>query len=149
MVEVRFYHLTRTPLEQALPQMLEKTLERGQRAVVRAGSEERVEALATRLWTYKERSFLPHGSAKDGRAEQQPIWLTTQETALNEAEVLFVTDGSGAEGLEDFDLCAVLFDGSDEAALEAARAQWTALKDAGHAVTYWQQDEGGRWSQQA
>ncbi len=149
MVEVRFYHLTRTPLEQALPQMLEKTLERGQRAVVRAGSEERVEALAARLWTYKERSFLPHGSAKDGRAERQPIWLTTQDTALNDAEVLFLTDGSAAEGLEDFDLCAILFDGYDDSALEAARAQWTALKDAGHAVTYWQQDDGGRWSQQA
>lgn len=147
MVEVRFYHLTRTPLEQALPQMLEKTLERGQRAVVRAGSEERVEALAARLWTYKERSFLPHGSAKDGRAERQPIWLTTQETALNGAEVLFITDGCGAEGLEDFDLCAVLFDGSDEAALATARAQWTALKNAGHALTYWQQDDAGRWNQ--
>ena len=149
MAEVRFYHLTRTPLEQALPQMLEKTLERGQRAVVRAGSEERVEALAARLWTYKERSFLPHGSIKDGRAERQPIWLTTEASAPNGAEVLFLTDGSGAEGLEDFGLCAILFDGSDDAAVQTARAQWTALKDAGHAVTYWQQDDTGRWSQQA
>lgn len=149
MAEVRFYHLTRTALDQALPQMLEKTLERGQRAMVRAGSEERVEALAARLWTYKERGFLPHGSIKDGRAERQPIWLTTEETAPNGAEVLFLTDGSGAEGLENFALCAILFDGSDEMALQTARAQWTALKDAGHAVTYWQQDDTGRWSQQA
>ncbi len=42
MMEIRFYHMTRTTLEAALPQMLEKTLERGQRAVVRASSPERV-----------------------------------------------------------------------------------------------------------
>src|SRR3546814_3960039 len=56
MTEVRFYHMTRTPLDQALPKMLERTLERGQRAVVRAGSEARVEALSARLWTYPDRS---------------------------------------------------------------------------------------------
>src|SRR3546814_15087309 len=79
MTEVRFYHMTRTPLDQALPKMLERTLERGQRAVVRAGSEARVEALSARLWTYHDRSFLPHGTVKDGRAERQPVWLTVAD----------------------------------------------------------------------
>ena len=41
------------------------------------------------------------------------------------------------------------FDGSDEEAVAAARGQWTTLKSAGHAVTYWQQDEACRWSQKA
>ena len=87
MTEVRFYHMTRTPLDQALPQMLEKTLERGQRAVVLAGSEARVEALSARLWTYHDRAFLPHGTVKDGRAERQPVWLTVADAAPNRAEV--------------------------------------------------------------
>ncbi len=145
MTEVRFYHLTRSTLETALPQMLEKTLERGQRAVVRAGSQERVEALTSWLWTYRDRSFLAHGSAKDGRAEHQPIWLTDLEERPNGAQVLFLTDGAVSGRLEDYDLCAVLFDGNDEAALAAARAQWGGLKKAGHDLTYWQQDEQGRW----
>lgn len=149
MTEVRFYHLTRTPLHQALPQMLERTLERGQRAVVKAGSEERVEALAAGLWTYNDRSFLPHGSIRDGRAELQPVWLTTEDAVPNGAEVLFLTDGSTSEDLSRFSLCAVLFDGGDPDAVSAARAQWTALKDEGHGVTYWQQDESGRWGQKA
>src|SRR3546814_9451077 len=86
MTEVRFYHMTRTPLDQALPKMLERTLERGQRAVVRAGSEARVEALSARLWTYHDRSFLPHGTVKDGRAERQPVWLTVaDDEAPNDA----------------------------------------------------------------
>jgi DNA polymerase-3 subunit chi len=145
MTEIGFYHMTRTSLEAALPQMLEKTLERGQRAVVRAGSAERVEALNERLWTYKERGFLPHGSAKDGHAARQPVWLTETDERPNDAQVLFLTDGAASEEVADFERCAVLFDGNDEAALAAARAQWQNLKDAGHELTYWQQSDEGRW----
>jgi DNA polymerase-3 subunit chi len=148
-MEIGFYHMTGTTLEAALPQMLEKTLERGQRAVVRAGSAARVEALTERLWTYKDRGFLPHGSAKDGHAALQPIWLTEKDERPNDAQVLFLTDGAtsgaGDGGPEGFERCAVLFDGNDEAALAAARAQWAGLKDAGHDLIYWQQSDEGRW----
>ena len=149
MTEVRFYHLTRTSLEQALPQMLEKTLERGQRAVVIAGSDERAESLSASLWTYKDRGFLPHGTAQDGYAELQPVWLTARDENPNGAQVLFLTDGASAQSIGSYGLCATLFDGTNEAAVTAARAQWTDLKAAGHQVTYWQQDDAGRWSQKA
>jgi DNA polymerase-3 subunit chi len=148
MTEVRFYHLTRTSLETALPQMLEKTLERGQRAVVLAGSPERVEALNAWLWSYRENAFLPHGSARDGYAAEQPVWLSERDENPNAAEALFLTDGATSERVGDYGLCVVLFDGTSEAALGAARAQWRGLKQAGHACTYWQQDERGRWAQQ-
>ena len=144
-MEISFYHLTRTTLEAALPVMLEKTLERGQRAVVRAGSVERVEALNGWLWTYGDRKFLPHGSAKDGHPALQPVWLTDKEERPNDAQVLFLTDGAVSEELADFERCAVLFDGNDEAAASAARNQWSNLKDAGHDLTYWQQTDEGRW----
>ena len=149
MTDVRFYHLTRTPLEAALPQMLEKALERGQRAVVIAGSEERVEALNAQLWTYQDHSFLPHGSAKDGYPAYQPVWLTARDENPNAAQVLFLTDGASAESLGSYEVCAILFDGGSETAVGAARDQWKRLKEAGHQVTYWQQNEAGRWSQQA
>ncbi len=149
MTEVRFYHLTRSRLENALPQMLEKTLERSQRAVVLAGSPERVEALAAYLWIYKDRGFLPHGSAKDGHAEDQPIWLSDTDERPNGAQVLFLTDAAASEKIGDYDLCAALFDGNDPDALAAARDQWRGLKDAGHEVTYWQQDEAGKWEKKA
>ncbi len=145
MTDVRFYHLTSTSLEAALPQMLEKTLERDQRAVVIAGSEERVEALNAHLWTYKDRSFLPHGTAKDGYGESQPVWLTEVDENPNSAQVLFLTDGATSERVGDFQFCALLFDGRDTAAGERARRQWRGYKDSGHQVTYWQQDDQGRW----
>ncbi len=149
MTEVRFYHLTRSTLESALPKMLEKTRERDQRAVVLAGSPERVEALTSHLWTYNDRGFLPHGSAKDGHAEDQPIWLSHRDERPNGAQVLFLTDGAASALVGDYELCAVLFDGKDPDAVTASRDQWRILKDAGHEVTYWQQDQSGKWDKKA
>ena len=146
MTEVRFYHLTRTSLEGALPPMLEKTLERGQKAVVISGSEERVEALNSHLWTFRDQSFLPHGSARDGYAEFQPVWLTARDENPNGAQVLFLTDGATSRSLSNVELCVLLFDGTNETALEAARAEWRRLKEEGHELTYWQQDDNGRWA---
>ena len=150
MTEVRFYHLTSGTLEGALPVMLERTLARGQRAMVQAGSDERVEALVNHLWTYSEASFLPHGSARDGRESEQPVWLTAEAgPAPNDAAVLFLTDGAQSARIADFALCAVLFDGNSDEALTASREHWRRLKEEGHELTYWQQDEDGRWEQKA
>lgn len=149
MTEVRFYHLQRTTLDAALPPMLEKTYARGQRAVVRLGSPERVEAMASRLWTYAERSFLPHGTARDGRPDQQPIWLTAEEENPNGAEVLFLADGARATALGGFELCVELFDGSDDVAVAEARARWREYKTAGLKLVYYQQNDDGRWEQKA
>lgn len=149
MSDVRFYQLGRRPLEQALAVMLERCYQRGQRALVQAGSAERVEALAQHLWTYRERSFLPHGTDKDGHAEQQPIWLTTENENPNGAEVLFLTDGSERGDLGGFALVAVLFDGGDDARLTAAREYWRRLRECGATLTYWAEDDEGRWTQKA
>ena len=149
MTDVGFYHLQRTPLEQALPKLLEKVLGAGLRAVLKAGSEERVEALNSLLWTYDQRGFLPHGSRKDGHAEAQPVWLTDLEENPNGAKVLILTDGASADSVADYDRCLDMFDGNDPEAVEAARERWKAYKAAGHTVTYWQQTERGGWEKKA
>lgn len=149
VTEIRFYHLTRTSLERALAPMLGRTLERGQRAVVKTASAERAESLNAWLWSYEERGFLPHGSAKDGYAARQPIWLTDEDERPNEAEVLFLTEGTDSRCLPEYRLCAVLFDGNDENAVAVARDQWRTFKDAGYPLTYWQQDENGRWTEKS
>jgi DNA polymerase-3 subunit chi len=145
MTDVGFYHLTRTPLERALPKLLEKVVAGGMRAVVVSGSTERVEALNAALWTYEQLSFLPHGSAKDGQAEEQPIWLTTEDENPNGASVLVLTDGVGSSHLGEFARCLDIFDGRDPDAVAAARERWKRAKDAGHALAYWQQNEAGGW----
>lgn len=145
MTEVLFYHLDRQPLERILPDLLEKCLERGWRAVVQVGSEERRDALDAHLWTYREEGFLPHGTVKDGSAEAQPIWLTVGTENPNAANVRFLADGVELVDVPAYARVVVLFDGNDADAVQRARASWTAVKAAGHEATYWQQSERGRW----
>ena len=109
MTEIRFYHLQRSTLESVLPKLLERVIERGQRAVVMADSPERVEALTAHLWTYEDRGFLPHGSARDGHAERQPIWITETDENPNRADVLFLSDGAESARVGDFATCSYNF----------------------------------------
>jgi len=148
MTEVLFYHLERRSLEDVLPGLLARSLERGWRVVVQAGSEERVRALDSHLWSYDEASFLPHGTGADGRAEEQPVWLTTEDDNPNSANVRFVVDGASPAGFDGYERIVFLFDGGDGDAVAAARAAWRAAADGGHEVTYWRQDERGRWAKQ-
>lgn len=147
--DVLFYHLERQPLERVLPSLLERTLERGWRAVVQSGSEERLQALDLSLWTYRDDSFLPHGSVKDGRAADQPVFLTVGDDTPNGAGVRFLVDGAALCAFTDLERAVYLFDGNDPEAVQHARQEWKRAKEAGCAVTYWQQNEAGRWEKRA
>ena len=147
--EVYFYHLERHPLERVLPGLLERTLDRGWRAIVQIGSPERLEALDSHLWTYRDDSFLPHGSKRDGPPELQPVLLTTDEENLNGAAVRFLVDGAVLSSFAGYLRVVIIFDGTDRPAVEAARVQWKAARAQGCAVTYWQQTEAGRWEKRA
>jgi DNA polymerase-3 subunit chi len=147
--EVFFYHLERHPLERVLPGLIERTLERGWRAVLQAGTSERLAALDTHLWTWREESFLPHGTAKDGPAEHMPVFLTTGEENPNGAAVRFLVDGARLATFAGYLRVVIIFDGADGAAVAAAREQWKAASAQGCAVTYWQQNEAGRWEKRA
>lgn len=147
--EVMFYHLEQRKLEQVLPGLLEKTLQRGWRAVVQAGSAERLEALDALLWTYRDDSFLAHGTSADGFADQQPVFLTTEPVTPNGAGVRFLVDGADAPDYATHVRLVFLFDGSDEDAKGHARQQWSAAKAAGCKVSYWKQSPEGRWENKA
>ncbi|MEO1281126.1 MAG: DNA polymerase III subunit chi [Pseudomonadota bacterium] len=149
MTDVMFYHLERQGLEQVLPKLLEKTLERGWTAVVQAGSKERVDALNDALWTYREDSFLPHGRSQDGFAAHEPIYLTEDDDTPNGAQIRFMVDGAHAAAFEGFDRIVFVFDGADGDAVARAREDWKRAKEAGCVLTYWQQDGAGRWIKKA
>ncbi len=145
MAEIGFYHLTRSGPDAALPRLLGRTLDAGQRAVVLCADEGRVRALDTALWTSNDPDWLPHGSAATGDADLQPVWLTAADEAPapNGARFLFLLDGQESEHLAGFDRVFDLFDGRDQKAVEAARARWRAAKAGGHGLTYWQQGDRG------
>ena len=149
MTEINFYHLTVRPLEWALPKLLERTMQSGERAVVRVSSAERLEALDRHLWTYDPASWLPHGSAKDGAAVDQPIWLTLDDENPNGARFLFLADSAVSDHVADFERVFELFDGRDAEAVRGARSRWRSYRDAGHALSYWRQTPNGRWEKGA
>lgn len=148
MTEVSFYHLLHTPLDRALPKLIQKVLESGARAVIRTGSAERAEALSSVLWTFDQNSFLPHGTARDGNADRQPVWITPNDENPNGADILVLTDGATAGEITAWRRCLEMFDGRDDAAVAEARRRWSDYKAADHVLTYWQQTERGGWEKQ-
>jgi DNA polymerase-3 subunit chi len=146
MTEIGFYHLTRSPLAQALPLLLGRTLAAGQRALVVGRDAAGLTSLSTALW--QQPAWLPHGTAEDGDAELQPIWLSAGAEPLNGAKYLFLVEGAESDRIKDFERVFDLFDGNDPDALVAARLRWKTAKDAGHSLAYWQQTETG-WQKKA
>jgi DNA polymerase III subunit chi len=146
MTEVLFYHLQDVTLENVLPPLLEKSLERGWRVVVQSTSEERAEALDAHLWTYREDSFLPHATWRVADPEDQPIILAIEDSNPNRANVRFLVDNASLPADSSvYDRLVLLFNGDDADALAAARHAWTDCKARGFEVTYWQADDRGRW----
>jgi DNA polymerase III subunit chi len=152
MSEVLFYHLERRSFDEALPPLVEKTLERGWKALIRADSAERADAIDTRLWAFAEDSFLPHAQSGDGEAARQPVLITVEGGNPNRADVLFLIGGEvpewAGEEAKAYTRIVLLFDGRDPAAVEIARAAWKGARGAGHDVTYWKENPSGKWEKQ-
>jgi len=151
MTETLFYHLERRSLEEILPGLVEKSLQRGWRAAIKTDSSERSDALDTLLWTYDDQSFLPHAQLGDGEASGQPVLITVEEGNPNAAQIFFYVGGarpSDWDTLGELARVVLLFDGRDETALAQARAAWKEAKTAGHDVTYWKETPSGKFEKQ-
>ncbi len=145
MTDISFYHLLHQPLTSALPKLLEKVHGANMKAVIRVGTENHMRELDEALWAFSKNSFLPHGTVKGKFAEQQPIYLTTEDENPAGATVLVLVDGMESTELDKYDRCLEMFDGADQEAVTAARVRWKKYQDAGHGLTYWQQTEQGGW----
>lgn len=150
MTEILFYQLNGQKIEQILPPLITRSLERGWRVAVQASSEERVEALDAHLWTWRDDAFLPHGTWREAEAAEQPVLLTINAENPNGAAVRFLVDGAAVPAdASAYQRLVLLFDGDDPEALETARERWMSAKKDGFEVTYWRTDENGRWQRQA
>jgi DNA polymerase III subunit chi len=153
MTEVLFYHLERRSLDDVLPGLVERSLARPWRVLIRCESADRAAAIDNLLWTYDEQSFLPHAQLGDGDTARQPVLITVEEMNANNAHVLFLVGGATTPAWEGdlvqlLSRVVVLFDGRDPEALSAARQAWTESTAAGHAVTYWKEQPGGKFEKQ-
>lgn len=153
MAETLFYHLERRGLDAVLPGLVEKSLERGWRAVIKTESAERADAIDTLLWTYDEQTFLPHAQSGEGDPSRQPVLITVEDAIPNAANILFLVGGAEppaweADAIRDLTRIVLMFDGRDPEMLARARAAWKRAKEAGHDVTYWKESPSGKWEKQ-
>lgn len=146
---VMFYHLTRSTPADTLQVLTGKALGQGWRVMVRGTDAAALDRLDAQLWLGPEDGFLPHALAGGPQDADQPV-LIGQGEAANGANALALVDGAEAAATEiaTMDRVWVLFDGNDEARLQAARLQWKSLSGAGISAQYWSED-GGRWEKKA
>jgi DNA polymerase-3 subunit chi len=151
--EALFYHLERRRLDDVIPGLVERTLERGWRALIRVESADRAATIDALLWTYNDESFVPHAIAGDGDAARQPVLVTVEEDNANRAQVLFLAGGAvvsdWTQSAASFDRIVMLFEGRDPEALASARDAWKRARGAGLDVTYWKENAAGKWEKQA
>jgi DNA polymerase III subunit chi len=149
MTEVWFFHLDKQPLNHVLPRIVGSSLARGWRMVLETAQPDRIAKLSEMLWASEDVAFLPHGFEGEPSPDRQPVWLTTSPENPNNAQVRVLLDGAQPADISKLSRAVLIFDGNDEQAIEAARAEWKIQKAAGHDISYWKQDENGKWANQA
>lgn len=149
MTEIRFYHMEQATLDQALPAITLKAWQAGNRVMIKTSDKKEAKRLSDLLWTFHAATFLPNGADGDAHPDQQPVFVTAGNDNVNNANVLILTHGTNVETVENYTLCCEMLDGRIADQIAAARSRWKQYKDDGHNLTYWQQDDGGKWQKKA
>lgn len=146
-MQVDFYHLATTPVEQVLPRIAERILADGGRLLIVSENDALARRIDDRLWSYAPTAFLPHGRAGEGREDAQPVLIAPDPNPANGARHIALADGQWRDAALAFDRTFHFFD-SDTIA--AARAAWKTLASRDDLTrNFWKQDEAGRWMKQA
>ena len=123
-MRVDFYQLSRDPVDVTVANLARKVLQAGERLVVVVADEDMREALSNTLWEQGGGSFLANGPADGPHAARQPILISGDCSAPNEARMAILADGQWREDAARFDRAMLMFDAE---ATEAARGLWRDL----------------------
>ncbi len=146
MADIRFYHMEHSTLDQALPAITVKAFQSGKRIMIRVPDKKEATRLNDLLWVFHQNMFLPHGAEGDKHADKQPVWITSQDNNENNATILITTHGCTMDNLDEFEMVCEILDGRVDSQITEARARWKTYKGDNHDLTYWQQDENGKWN---
>lgn len=143
-----FYHLEASTLESVLPGLLEKTLEKGWRALVKL-PEGKLAQLDNFLWTFREDAFLPHGREDEPQSDLQPILLSSTIESAKGFDAVFLLDGAVIEDMEGVSRAMIMINGRAAEDVQRERGRWKTLKETGASLAYYQQNDRGRWEKKA
>ena len=145
-MQVDFYQLGSTPLEQVIASIAQRLLDEDKRLLIVAEDDGLLARLDRMLWDIGSTAFLPHGLAGGSADASQPILLASQPEAPNLARNLLIADGRWRDAALTFDRAFYMF---DAATLEGARLAWKLLSGReGLERRYWAQ-EGAKWVQKS
>lgn len=147
-MEYWFYHLEASTIQGVLPGLLEKTLQKGWRALVKL-PEMQLKDMDDYLWTYKDDSFLPHGRDDEPMAEQHPITLSASATSASEHQAVFLLGGENVNDMSGVERCMVMINGRSQDDVMRERKRWKVLKETGASLSYYQQNVRGSWEKKA
>ena len=141
-MQVDFYQLAGTPVEQVIASLAGRVVESDGRLLIVAEDEAFLARLDRILWDQGSASFLPHGLAGSSDDARQPILLSTSPDAPNQARNMLIADGTWREAALGYDRSFYLF---DDSTLEGARLAWKLLAGReGVERRYWAR-ESGKW----
>ena len=149
MADIRFYHMEQSTLDKALPAITLKAWQSGKRVKIRVPDKKEATRLNDVLWTFQPDAFLPHGLSGDKNAARQPVLLSVEDDNANDAQILILTHGCTVNDVSAYSMVCEMLDGRVESQIKDARARWKIYKEAGYDLTYWQQDENGKWNKKA
>jgi DNA polymerase III subunit chi len=146
-MQVDFYQLCHTPLEQVIASIAQRLLSDDKRLLIVADDDGLLARLDRMLWDRGATSFLPHGLVGGSEDTRQPILLTSATDAPNLARNILIADGQWRDAALTFDRAFYLF---DAATLDGARLAWKLLAGReGVERRYWAQNEKGQWVQKS
>jgi len=147
-VEYWFYHLETSTLENVLPDLLERTLGKGWRALVKL-PEDQLADMDTWLWTYRDDAFLPHGREDEPQAEMQPILLSATADSAVGFDAVMLVGGAELSDMAGVSRAMVMINGRSDSEVARERKRWSTLKAAGASLAYYQQNARGGWEKKA
>ena len=145
MSEIFFYKLKNTSSEIFLTSLIEKSIDNDWNSVVLFDNIERMEEINDFLWSYKDTSFLPHGSQNDKNSELHRVYLTCEEENPNDSDVIFSIDGLLIKNINSWQRCIYIFNEQNLKVVDQFNTYKKNIDQSQHSIKSFEQDTNGKW----
>lgn len=145
MSKISFYQVMNGEVIKFSCQLLEKCFQNQIKTFVQVVDDAAAIILDKTLWTFAQRSFIPHAMDTDPNPEKQPIYISSNDKCPIEAKGLMLIDVDRLD-VKDFDRVMVMLDGTSPEKLKKAQSLMESFKNLGHEVEYYLQNSKGTWS---